>query len=192
MSSLAFSASPIDFQKNEKVANKINSNVQNKLSMEFLKKMASGESGENETNEPANSSSDIQSIHNNLEKDLKSENEQTLGDFYASEMGESIKHQMDKVKSSQDLYHNENVSTDYLISNNLNMSKVSGDPRNQIIGNETRDELLEKLNYIINLFEDEKEIKTNKKNEEIVLYCFLGIFVIYVLDSFVSIGKYKR
>ena len=160
--------------------------------MEFLKKMASGESGENETNEPANSSSDIQSIHNNLEKDLKSENEQTLGDFYASEMGESIKHQMDKVKSSQDLYHNENVSTDYLISNNLNMSKVSGDPRNQIIGNETRDELLEKLNYIINLFEDEKEIKTNKKNEEIVLYCFLGIFVIYVLDSFVSIGKYKR
>ena len=60
MSSLAFSASPIDFQKNEKVANKINSNVQNKLSMEFLKKMASGESGENETNEPANSSSDIQ------------------------------------------------------------------------------------------------------------------------------------
>jgi len=72
------------------------------------------------------------------------------------------------------------------------MSKVSGDPRNQIIGNETRDELLDKLNYIINLFEDEREIKTNKKNEEIVLYCFLGIFVIYVLDSFVSIGKYKR
>jgi len=96
------------------------------------------------------------------------------------------------VKSSQDLYHNERVSTDYLISNNLNMSKVSGDPRNKIIGNETRDELLDKLNYIINLFEDEKEIKTNKKNDEIVLYCFLGIFVIYTLDSFVSIGKYKR
>jgi len=189
MSSLAFSASPIDFQKNEEVADKINNNVKNKLNMEFLKKMASGEK---ETSESANSSSNIQKIHNNLEKDLKSENEQTLGDFYASEMGESVKHQIDKLKSSQDLYHNENILTDYLISNNLNMSKVSGDPRNQIIGNETRDELLDKLNYIINLFEDEKEIKTNKKNEEIVLYCFLGIFVIYVLDSFVSIGKYKR
>ena len=115
-----------------------------------------------------------------------------LDDFYANEMAEDVKHQMDSVKSSQDLYHNENVSKDYLISNNLNLNKVSGDPRNKIIGNDSRDELLEKLNYIINLFEDEREIKTNKKNEEIVLYCFLGIFVIYVLDSFVSIGKYKR
>lgn len=189
MSSLAFSASPIDFQKNEKVADKINSKAQKKLSMEFLKKMASGE---RETTESVDSSPDVQSIHNNLETDIKGENEQTLGDFYASEMGDDMKRQMDKVKSTQDLYHNENVSSDYLISNNLNMSKVAGDPRNKIIGNETRDELLEKLNYIINLFEDEKEIKTNKKNEEIVLYCFLGIFVIYVLDSFVSIGKYKR
>ena len=123
---------------------------------------------------------------------MKSENEKTLGDFYASELETDVKQQIDKVKSSQDLYHNERVSTDYLISNNLNMSKVSGDPRTKIIGNETRDELLDKLNYIINLFEDEKEIKTNKKNDEIVLYCFLGIFVIYTLDSFVSIGKYKR
>ena len=42
------------------------------------------------------------------------------------------------------------------------------------------------------MFEEQKEIKTNKKNEEIILYCFLGIFMIYVMDSFVSIGKYKR
>jgi hypothetical protein len=192
MSSLAFSASPIDFEKNEKLSEKINNKAQNKLSMEFLKKMTTGGQQPESEEEVRTSSSNIQSIHNNLEQNLKSENEKTLGDFYSNEMETDIKQQMDKVKSSQDLYHNEKVSTDYLISNNLNMSKVSGDPRNQIIGNETRDELLDKLNYIINLFEDEREIKTNKKNEEIVLYCFLGIFVIYVLDSFVSIGKYKR
>ena len=190
MSSLAFSASPIDFEKNEKISSKMQSREHNKLSMDFLKKMASGQR-ENRA-ETSKSSSDIQNIHNNLEESLKGENEKTLGDFYAREMENDVKHQMDNVKSTQDLYHNEKVSTDYLISNNLNMSKISGDPRNQIIGNETRDELLDKLNYIINLFEDEREIKTNKKNEEIVLYCFLGIFVIYVLDSFVSIGKYKR
>lgn len=189
MSSLAFSASPIDFQKNEKIADKINSKAQNKLNMEFLKKMVSSEK---DSIESSAETSDVQSIHNNLEKDIKSENEKTLGDFYASEMEDNIKHQMDKVKSSQDLYHNEKVSTDYLISNNLNMSNVSGNANNKIVGYETRDELLDKLNHIINLFEDEREIKTNKKNEEIVLYCFLGIFVIYVLDSFVSIGKYKR
>ena len=87
MSSLAFSASPIDFQKNEKVANKINNKVQNKLSMEFLKKMVNNDK-ENETNELKNSISDIQSIHNNLEKDLKAKMSKTLGDFYESEMGE--------------------------------------------------------------------------------------------------------
>lgn len=192
MSSLAFSASPIDFQKNEKVADKISNKVQNKLNMEFLKKMVNNDN-DNETIEGLqNSDSDIQNIHNNLENDMKLENEKTLGDFYDSEMEKDIKTQMDNVKSSQDLYHNEKISSDYLISNNLNLNKVSGDPRNRLVGNETRDELLAKLNYIINLFEDEREIKTNKKNEEIVLYCFLGIFVIYVLDSFVSIGKYKR
>lgn len=190
MSSLAFSASPIDFQKNEKIANKINNNVQNKLSMDFLKKMTTGEKDASDRSQT--SSKDIENIHNNLVNNLKEENEKILGDYYANEMGEEIKKQMSEVKSTQDLYHNENVLSDYLISNNLNLNKVSGDPRKQFVGNESRDELLEKLNYIINLFEDEREIKTNKKNEEIVLYCFLGIFIIYVLDSFVSIGKYKR
>ena len=48
MSSLAFSASPIDFQKNEKVADKINNKVQNKLSMEFLKKMVNNDKETND------------------------------------------------------------------------------------------------------------------------------------------------
>ena len=52
--------------------------------------------------------------------------------------------------------------------------------------------MLHKLNNIIELFEDQKEIKTGQKNEEIVLYCFLGVFIIYIMDSFVNIGKYSR
>ena len=53
-------------------------------------------------------------------------------------------------------------------------------------------EMLNKLNNLIELFENQKEIKTGQKNEEIILYCFLGVFVIYIMDSFVSIGKYSR
>jgi hypothetical protein len=45
---------------------------------------------------------------------------------------------------------------------------------------------------ILEMFEDQKEIKTGQKNEEIISYCFLGVFVIYIMDSFVSIGKYSR
>ena len=66
------------------------------------------------------------------------------------------------------------------------VSKQNSEP------NYNNQEILQKLNYIINSFEEQKEIKTNQKNEEVVLYCFLGIFVIYVLDSFVYIGKYSR
>ena len=49
-----------------------------------------------------------------------------------------------------------------------------------------------KVNHILEILEQQKEIKTNQKNEEIVLYCFLGLFLIYIIDSFVSIGKYSR
>ena len=50
--------------------------------------------------------------------------------------------------------------------------------------------LLNKINHILELLEQQKELKTNQKNEEIVLYCFLGLFILYIIDSFVSIGKY--
>jgi len=53
-------------------------------------------------------------------------------------------------------------------------------------------DMLMKLDYILELLDTQKEIKTEQKNEEIVLYCFLGIFLIYILDNFVMIGKYSR
>ena len=53
-------------------------------------------------------------------------------------------------------------------------------------------ELLTKLNYLIHLLEDQKEEKVGSITEELVLYCFLGVFIIFVLDSFVKVGKYVR
>jgi|TARA_B110001469_G_C9623367_1_gene310899 hypothetical protein len=49
-----------------------------------------------------------------------------------------------------------------------------------------------KINYMIHLLEDQKDEKTEGKTEEIVLYCFLGVFIIFVLDSFAKVGKYVR
>ena len=53
-------------------------------------------------------------------------------------------------------------------------------------------QILDKLDKIIHLFEESYEGKTKNKAEEIILYSFLGIFIIYVLDSFARIGKYVR
>lgn len=52
--------------------------------------------------------------------------------------------------------------------------------------------LLEKLNYMINLLEEQKDEKTNNVTEEVVLYSFLGIFIIFIVDSFARVGKYTR
>ena len=127
---------------------------------------------------------DVQNIHNTM----KEENENVLADFYSEEMNQELNKKMSETKLKQNLYL-EGQNKDYLISNNLNMNQVS-QQNNQ--PNYNNQEILQKLNYIINSFEEQKEIKTNQKNEEVVLYCFLGIFVIYVLDSFVYIGKYSR
>lgn len=53
-------------------------------------------------------------------------------------------------------------------------------------------ELLKKLDSILFLLEEQKEEQTHLITEELILYVFLGVFVIYVLDSFVRAGKYVR
>ena len=55
-----------------------------------------------------------------------------------------------------------------------------------------RDELLKKLDYMIHLLEEQHEERTGHVAEEVVLYSFLGVFVIFVVDSFARAGKYVR
>ena len=56
----------------------------------------------------------------------------------------------------------------------------------------SQDILLQKLNYMITLLEDQQDEKTNNVTEEVVLYSFLGIFIIFIADTFVKAGKYVR
>jgi hypothetical protein len=62
---------------------------------------------------------------------------------------------------------------------------MSGQPPSQ-------DLLLQKLNYMINLLEEKQDERTNNVTEEVILYSFLGIFIIFVIDSFARVGKYVR
>ena len=57
---------------------------------------------------------------------------------------------------------------------------------------QNQDILLQKLNYMITLLEDQQDERTNNVTEEVVLYSFLGIFIIFIADSFVRVGKYIR
>ena len=55
-----------------------------------------------------------------------------------------------------------------------------------------KDELLTKLNQIIYLLEEQQDEKTGNVTEELILYSFLGIFIIFIVDSFARAGKYVR
>ena len=65
-------------------------------------------------------------------------------------------------------------------------------PSNQANLHGSKDELMKKLNYMIHLLEENKDEKTQNVTEELVLYMFLGVFTIFVVDSFARAGKYTR
>lgn len=52
--------------------------------------------------------------------------------------------------------------------------------------------LMQKLNYITHILEDIQLEKTSNITEELILYSFLGVFVIFIVDSFARVGKYHR
>ena len=55
-----------------------------------------------------------------------------------------------------------------------------------------KDPLIEKLNYMILLLEEQQNDRTDHITEELILYFFLGIFMIFMVDSFARSGKYVR
>lgn len=63
---------------------------------------------------------------------------------------------------------------------------------NELSGPGANEEFIEKLNYIIHLLEEQHNERTEHVTEELVLYCFLGVFIIFIVDSFARAGKYTR
>ena len=88
-------------------------------------------------------------------------------------------------KQYKQQYKQSNMMPNY--SNALGSGLGSGS-----VSNDPNDLLIQKLNYMINLLEQNQDERTNNVTEEIVLYSFLGIFIIFIVDSFVRVGKYVR
>ena len=45
---------------------------------------------------------------------------------------------------------------------------------------------------VIIVEEEQQGERTNNVSEELILYSFLGIFIIFIVDSFARVGKYVR
>ena len=59
-------------------------------------------------------------------------------------------------------------------------------------GGEDNGALFQKLNYMTHILEDIQMEKTSNVTEELILYSFLGVFIIFIVDSFARVGKYTR
>ena len=172
--SLALFASPIDYKDD------MDQKIKNKLSRDMLQNTLqnSGPASKHGNYNAVQGAEVKQDFSNNysdkmisdIHKNLKEENDTELSNFYKTELNNMV---LPEVKTNQYMLMDDN---------NVEKYKKTG----------TNDDLLSKLDHVIEMFEEQREIKTTQKNEEIVLYCFLGVFTIYILDSFVSIGKYTR
>ena len=94
---------------------------------------------------------------------------------------------------------NENISGNgTLESESDNLNNVSENYNHKIpyytnmSNSNNNDEIIEKLDYMIHMLEENKYIESESVTEDILLYSFLGVFIIYVLDTFSRTGKYIR
>jgi hypothetical protein len=69
---------------------------------------------------------------------------------------------------------------------------VNSQSESPVIFDNNNNKLLKKLDYIIHLLEEQHNEKTNHITEELILYLFLGLFILFVLDSFARASKYRR
>lgn len=94
-------------------------------------------------------------------------------------------------KEVEDYY--KKVLPSYVQQKNVNNKQYYNNSNNTMnYSGNNEDILLQKLNYMINLLEEKQDERTNNVTEEVVLYSFLGIFIIFVIDSFARVGKYVR
>lgn len=187
MSSLVTTAAPIDYFENnnnddeKKTAPKKNQTYKNKQAPKKIDK-------------------------NMLQELYKSENADTdldnMGDFVPVQKPiQNINVQ--QVTHTPPIQYNDNPVNEPTYntmnsSQDIDMYKSYIDNYNQYISPRpttslnSDNELLHKLDNILYLLEEQKQEQNHLITEELILYVFLGVFIIYVLDSFVRAGKYVR
>lgn len=91
----------------------------------------------------------------------------------------------DSLNNEKNIYGNYQVAYDQ--THNTHFRHLPADKPNR-----DDDRLMAKINYMIQLLEEQQYEKTSNISEEFILYTFLGVFIIFIVDSFARSGKYTR
>ena len=107
---------------------------------------------------------------------------------------QEIKQSLDKTHyTSHDIQQNNNrVYSNYNQSYKNSLSNLKSSTARSEQTHIIDDKLMEKINYMVHMLEGLEGEKTDNIMEEFILYTFLGVFVIFVLDSFSRTAKYTR
>jgi hypothetical protein len=196
------------FKKTQKKSINFNSAKVNAV-LENLQNMEDLDDNENEMgNFQPLSPPQSMGVENTKSKDVLNPNTNNIdiplprdtGMITSGNNSESINGKTDEVdiQSLKDNFMNKNAVKEYFSNLIPNYNSInSGYPEQSTKINETsvleqNDTVIHKLNYMINLLEDQQNEKTSNVTEEIILYTFLGIFIIFIVDSFARVGKYTR
>ena len=179
MASLLLNAAPVDYQDS------ININ-KNEQSSNFSKKQPKNKTIKNENNKKLKAEMlKAEKLKAEMLNFSDSDSDDDLENFKPVQE-ENIKMNNNPLNSLNYNNNSEEYVSDYYknylknVQANNNLESISNN------------ELLKKLDNILYLLEDQNEEKNSYVTEELILYIFLGVFIIYVLDSFVRVGKYTR
>ncbi len=178
-----------------------NKTIKNKKNVNF------SDSIDEPKNKITNINNLLSKIHENSEEDLDDSN--NFQQDLTNDSSNIINNELNKLNESRQMNEsnqmNENKQTDSNQSFNLNSALNTNHTNyddgyshsydNLINNNNNINDnhaLLSKLDYVIHLLEEQHNEKTTHLTEELILYLFLGIFIIFVLDSFARASKYVR
>jgi hypothetical protein len=148
--------------------------------------------------QPSSVSSERPSVKNKVSKIEKMTNQSEGDELVPTPLEKS---EMDLQKIESNYMNDEEVERYYknlmpgssLMTELNNIKKYTHQNQNKNqIQNYMNDPVIDKLNYIINLLEENQDQRTNNVTEEVILYSFLGVFIIFVVDGFTRVGKYVR
>lgn len=213
MSSLSYSIYTNDKKKNQKRQSTLSKFLKKEDDDEDENEIYNKESSFNEINENTNNKSiDISNkinddrnkkINDIIEKMTPNNNLNDTNDNYMSDFKPPPKPYITNNKNN--ISNNKKLQTTNIFDeNNYSNYKTSYDSTNvnnyienfnnkkMNNFNNIDNDIMTKINYMIHLLEEQKNEKTNNITEEFILYTFLGIFMIFVVDSFSKSTKYVR
>ena len=183
-----------------------NTNNTNNLNLDYEKKMPVRHNKTIKKSTTALASPDISDLYNKIHQQGQSSDD-GLSSFKPLDNDDTnngivteapsavpVNNMAAKIQEYTDNYY-KNTNQNTHQNTHQNTYREQGQGQGQNYANNSlmsQDVLLTKLTYIIKLLEEQQDERTSFVVEELILYSFLGIFIIFIIDSFGKASKYIR